>query len=129
MATQIEAVPIILGGGDVAVVTETGSGKTGSPRFLIAQIVLKKATELESKLDGSLLSDACSLEVVLSKMHRRLTVTVDSAGLVAQFHHAVILDGISPKRVVVFKKWESTLLPVCVTRGIDVLVGAHEFPP
>lgn len=45
---QAEAVPLVLGGGDVLMAAETGSGKTGAFCLPILQIVWETLKDLES---------------------------------------------------------------------------------
>lgn len=45
---QSDAVPLILGGGDVLMAAETGSGKTGAFCLPVLQIVAETLTDLES---------------------------------------------------------------------------------
>ena len=45
---QAEAIPMILGGGDVLMAAETGSGKTGAFCIPILQIVWETLKDLES---------------------------------------------------------------------------------
>lgn len=45
---QAEAIPLILGGGDVLMAAETGSGKTGAFCLPILQIVWETFKDLES---------------------------------------------------------------------------------
>lgn len=49
---QAEAVPLILGGGDVLMAAETGSGKTGAFCLPILQIVWETLKDLESEKGG-----------------------------------------------------------------------------
>jgi len=49
---QAEAIPLILGGGDVLMAAETGSGKTGAFCLPILQIVWETLKDLESGKEG-----------------------------------------------------------------------------
>lgn len=49
---QAEAIPLILGGGDVLMAAETGSGKTGAFCLPILQIVWETFKDLESGKGG-----------------------------------------------------------------------------
>lgn len=51
---QSEAVPLILGGGDVLMAAETGSGKTGAFCLPVIQIVYETIKDLESGKSVSL---------------------------------------------------------------------------
>lgn len=50
---QAEAIPLILGGGDVLMAAETGSGKTGAFCLPILQIVWETLKDLESGKSSS----------------------------------------------------------------------------
>lgn len=50
---QAEAIPLILGGGDVLMAAETGSGKTGAFCLPILQIVWETLKDIESGKGGS----------------------------------------------------------------------------
>lgn len=45
---QAEAIPLILGGGDILMAAETGSGKTGAFCLPILQIVWETLKDMES---------------------------------------------------------------------------------
>lgn len=49
---QAEAIPLVLGGGDVLMAAETGSGKTGAFCLPILQIVWETLKDLESGKGG-----------------------------------------------------------------------------
>ena len=50
---QAEAVPLILGGGDVLMAAETGSGKTGAFCLPILQIVWETIKDMQTKKKSS----------------------------------------------------------------------------
>ena len=50
---QAEAVPLILGGGDVMVAAETGSGKTGAFAVPILQVVHETVTARQQEGSNS----------------------------------------------------------------------------
>jgi ATP-dependent RNA helicase DDX1 len=50
---QAEAIPMILGGGDVLMAAETGSGKTGAFCLPILQIVYEALRDLKQGKTGS----------------------------------------------------------------------------
>lgn len=50
---QSESVPLILGGGDVMVSAETGSGKTGAFALPVLQLVHETLTARQSKAGAS----------------------------------------------------------------------------
>ena len=55
---QAEAIPMILGGGDVLMAAETGSGKTGAFCLPIIQIVYETIKDLEEGKGGKMLTKA-----------------------------------------------------------------------
>lgn len=55
---QAEAIPLILGGGDVLMAAETGSGKTGAFCLPILQIVWETIKDLESGKGGAAVAQA-----------------------------------------------------------------------
>lgn len=55
---QAEAVPLILGGGDVLMAAETGSGKTGAFCLPVLQIVWETFKDLESGKTGKTSSNS-----------------------------------------------------------------------
>ena len=50
---QSESVPLILGGGDVMIAAESGSGKTGAFALPVLQLVHETLTERQSKAGAS----------------------------------------------------------------------------
>lgn len=62
---QAEAIPLILGGGDVLMAAETGSGKTGAFCLPIIQIVWETLKDLESG-KGSKSSETPSCNFAIS---------------------------------------------------------------
>lgn len=63
---QSEAIPLILGGGDVLMAAETGSGKTGAFCLPILQIVWETLKDLESgKGSKTLQSQICMNHIIL----------------------------------------------------------------
>lgn len=56
---QAEAIPLILGGGDVLMAAETGSGKTGAFCIPILQIVWETLKDLESGKTSKTEAPAC----------------------------------------------------------------------
>ncbi|CAB0009133.1 unnamed protein product [Nesidiocoris tenuis] len=83
---QSEAIPLILGGGDVLMAAETGSGKTGAFCLPILQIVWETLKDMETgKTKGS---DADAKETPslweLSKNDRTSAMAISSDGLTCQ---------------------------------------------
>lgn len=106
---QTEAVPLILGGGDVAVAAETGSGKTGAFCLPIVQIVYEtRATPLSSSSPAP--TDP-SAPISLSTTDRGRLVAVDSAASIAQVRHPVIWEGVRATRAVASGAWYFTARP------------------
>lgn len=104
---QVEAIPLILGGGDVAVAAETGSGKTGAFCIPIVQIVYEtRRTNLTTplKLPSSSSGDK-NQTPALSTVDRGRLVAVDKNENIAQCRHPVIWDGVRATHGVSFGKW------------------------
>jgi hypothetical protein len=56
---QAEAIPLILGGGDVLMAAETGSGKTGAFCLPIIQIVWETLKDLEAGKGSKIIAQIC----------------------------------------------------------------------
>jgi ATP-dependent RNA helicase DDX1 len=56
---QSEAIPLILGGGDVLMAAETGSGKTGAFCLPIIQIVWETLKDLEAGKGSKIIVQIC----------------------------------------------------------------------
>jgi hypothetical protein len=56
---QAEAIPLILGGGDVLMAAETGSGKTGAFCLPIIQIVWETLKDLEAGKGSKIIAQVC----------------------------------------------------------------------
>jgi len=78
---QTEAIPLILGGGDVAVAAETGAGKTGPFCLPILQIVYEtQRTDLSNKLTAAASTASMAVAqgpICLSEYNRGRQVAVD----------------------------------------------------
>lgn len=59
---QAEAIPLILGGGDVLMAAETGSGKTGAFCIPILQIVWETLKDLDSSKGSSISSGQTNVD-------------------------------------------------------------------
>jgi hypothetical protein len=91
---QDEAIPLILGGGDVLIAAETGSGKTGAFGIPLLQTitealrgeadVTKRKGGAAAAGGGSAAADASDNRVVMSAGDRDLNVAISSDGLVVQ---------------------------------------------
>ena len=82
---QAEAIPLILGGGDVLMAAETGSGKTGAFCLPILQITWESLKELQTgKKRGEVGSEAGSERWQLSAFDRGPALAVSPDGLTCQ---------------------------------------------
>lgn len=59
---QAEAIPLVLGGGDVLMAAETGSGKTGAFCLPIMQIVWETLKDFETGKVGKTAPNLCKSE-------------------------------------------------------------------
>jgi ATP-dependent RNA helicase DDX1 len=102
---QTEAVPLILGGGDVAVAAETGAGKTGAFCIPILQIVYETlhapAPARPRADDGA--------PIALSPVDRSRDVAVE--GPLAQCRSATAWQGVRATRGVARGRWYFTARP------------------
>ena len=64
---QAEAIPLILGGGDVLMAAETGSGKTGAFCLPIIQIVWETLKDLEAGKGSKSSGEAQTCNLLSSK--------------------------------------------------------------
>ncbi|CAB3406926.1 unnamed protein product [Caenorhabditis bovis] len=78
---QAEAIPAILGGSDVLIAAETGSGKTGAVSVPVAQIVWERRRESEQKATKS---ENVQKEFVLNLKDRSPSLQIDQTGLVCE---------------------------------------------
>ena len=60
---QSEAIPLILGGGDVLMAAETGSGKTGAFCLPIIQIVWETLKDLEAGKGSKIIAQICKSQL------------------------------------------------------------------
>jgi len=75
MAVQDDAIPLILGGSDVMVSSETGSGKTASYVMPILQLCMEQSARKNR------IGDSTELQFKISECDRDKNLTVDSQGL------------------------------------------------
>lgn len=80
---QADAIPLILGGGDVLMAAETGSGKTGAFSLPVLQIVWE-TMNVKSKSGGSGDGDPSADKWVLSAFDRGEDLSLTTDGLSAQ---------------------------------------------
>lgn len=81
---QAEAVPLILGGGDVLMAAETGSGKTGAFCIPILQIVWETLKDQESGKTGGGTTPSTSTPWVMSFHDRTAAMAISPDGLRCQ---------------------------------------------
>ncbi|KAH8867724.1 ATP-dependent RNA helicase DDX1 [Schistosoma japonicum] len=83
---QSEAVPLILGGGDVLMAAETGSGKTGAFCLPVLQIVYETLKILQSNKHNkaNILSKHSSDQIKLNVYDRTDAMAIDNDGLLCQ---------------------------------------------
>lgn len=104
---QTESVPLILGGGDVAVAAETGSGKTGAFCLPVAQVVYETRN---TNLSKSTLSETAPTAeeqagpIKLSEVDRGKHVAV-ADGFLAQCRDRAFWQGVRATRGVASGKW------------------------
>lgn len=65
MDVQSEAIPLILGGGDVLMAAETGSGKTGAFCLPIIQIVWETLKDLEAGKGNKIIATTCKFQLFI----------------------------------------------------------------
>ncbi|KAI0567325.1 RNA helicase [Gracilaria domingensis] len=102
---QMEAIPLILGGGDVAVAAATGSGKTGAFCLPIAQIVYETRNTNLSKQTTPFSPDEEKGPIRLSAVDRGRQVAVSDDRTVAQSRHHAIWEGVRATKGVCQGKW------------------------
>lgn len=106
---QTEAIPMILGGGDVAVAAETGSGKTGAFCVPILQIVYEsRRTNLDSEAQSAATDstgDSSSESIKLSTIDRGRNVAVNSNGTIVQSRNPAVWDGVRATKAIARGKW------------------------
>lgn len=101
---QTEAVPLILGGGDVAVAAETGAGKTGAFCLPILQVVYEtRNTNLCKPVPNA--AQETDGPIRLSATDRGRQVAVSDDGAVAQCRHPAIWQGVRATRGVASGRW------------------------
>jgi len=90
---QAEAIPLVLGGGDVLMAAETGSGKTGAFCLPLLQITWESLKELQDRRGGKKKKvdeperGAESGQVTMSKQDRSPELAVSPDGLRCQSRH------------------------------------------
>ncbi|XP_022108756.1 ATP-dependent RNA helicase DDX1-like isoform X1 [Acanthaster planci] len=82
---QAEAIPLILGGGDVLMAAETGSGKTGAFCLPVIQIVHESLRDGASgKLEGKIKAKADTSKWQMNVFDRGDAMAIDESGLLCQ---------------------------------------------
>ena len=88
---QSEAIPLILGGGDVLMAAETGSGKTGAFCLPVLQITWETLKSLHEKKGGgknkSTSSEASNQSWKMSVQDRGPAIAISPEGLQVQSRH------------------------------------------
>ncbi|PXF45892.1 putative ATP-dependent RNA helicase ddx1 [Gracilariopsis chorda] len=102
---QTEAIPLILGGGDVSVAAATGSGKTGAFCLPIVQVVYETRNTNLSKPVSSYSKEEGKGPVRLSTIDRGRQVAVNADRTIAQCRHHAIWEGVRATRGVCSGKW------------------------
>jgi ATP-dependent RNA helicase DDX1 len=101
---QSECIPLILGGGDVAVAAETGAGKTGAFCIPILQTVYETLhTPSQSATVAAAAAAAFSAPIALSPTDRSRNIAID--GPIAQSRHPVSWEGLRATRGVARGRW------------------------
>ncbi|CAF2370441.1 unnamed protein product [Rotaria sp. Silwood2] len=95
---QSEAIPMILGGGDVLMAAETGSGKTGAFCLPILQIVHETLRDIQEGNKGprtgkQASSHHTSISVQLSFHDRSHGLAIDTDGLTCQSRDQRVWNG------------------------------------
>lgn len=100
---QDEAIPLILGGGDVMIAAETGSGKTGAFALPVLQLIyeslrgeadISAVIEEKNAVSSSSSSSASSAVFRLSDTDRDKFVAVDGEGLLCQTREKRLWGGV-----------------------------------
>lgn len=85
---QSDAIPLILGGGDVLMAAETGSGKTGAFCMPVIQIVYETLKEIQEQKVAGVSSakskPAGSTELKMSAFDRTPSMAIDASGFLCQ---------------------------------------------
>lgn len=102
---QTEAVPLILGGGDLAVAAETGSGKTGAFCLPIVQIVHEQRRASSSPNSETITEVDDAEPIALSTEDRGRNMAVDSRASVCQCRLSFVWEGVRATRPVASGKW------------------------
>mmetsp|Transcript_21214 Transcript_21214/g.55176 ORF Transcript_21214/g.55176 Transcript_21214/m.55176 type:complete len:735 (-) Transcript_21214:161-2365(-) len=95
---QAEAIPLILGGGDVLAAAETGSGKTGAFGLPILQAVHETLTGRSGKASGG----GAAARVVLSEDDADASITISKDGTKAELG---------------FERWEGVRSNAAILKG------------
>ncbi|XP_071785586.1 ATP-dependent RNA helicase DDX1-like [Asterias amurensis] len=82
---QAEAIPLILGGGDVLMAAETGSGKTGAFCLPVIQIVQESLrSKSTGKMQGTIKAKADTPNWLMNSFDRGDSMAIDETGLLCQ---------------------------------------------
>ena len=103
---QTEAIPLILGGGDVSVAAETGSGKTGAFSLPVVQIIYEtRRTNLSKSTTPVDTSEEQNRPISLSQIDRGRLVAVNPEGTIAQCRNLAVWEGVRATKAVASGKW------------------------
>ncbi|KAL3117863.1 hypothetical protein niasHT_006295 [Heterodera trifolii] len=86
---QSEAIPAILGGGDVCMAAETGSGKTGAFCIPILQIVFETMLPSKPKRSGAVEDNGWRMNI----FDRDHNLGIDASGFVCESNHPKLWSG------------------------------------
>lgn len=104
---QAEAIPLILGGGDVLMAAETGSGKTGAfclPVIQVAHETLRDAKQGKRVLSGGAGADSAS-NWAMSVNDREASFAIDQSGLLCQSREHTKWQGARANLGVIKGRW------------------------
>lgn len=137
---QDEAIPLILGGGDVMIAAETGSGKTGSFCLPVLQLIYETLrgegdTSIEAgAMDGgdaaSFLDSATGkIRAVMNTHTRDKVFAIAEDGLLVQSRDADWAGGIASVGLIRGRYyWEATVTDEGLCRvGVSTQVGAYNL--
>ncbi|XP_018576572.1 ATP-dependent RNA helicase Ddx1 [Anoplophora glabripennis] len=102
---QAEGIPLVLGGGDVLMAAETGSGKTAAFCLPIIQIVWETLKDIQSGKAAKAAAESCSPPWTMSILDRGNALAVAPCGLRVQSREQKEWHGVRCTRGVNSGKW------------------------